>query len=109
MPVCFQLYPKATPGSGPAILNKIDEEMCAHFEAPVDPVKYLNGWFDCIGFRLACGKSFDEIKVELQGYVDEEKAANRPDAVKFYEDMLLIHAWLDEHYTPNGFYSRHKD
>lgn len=110
MPVCFQLYDKTRPGEGPVTLQEIDRLMCEHFEQPCDPIKYLNGWYDSIGFRLALGKSFEEIRGQFDGYILEEKARGNPNqGVEFYENSLRILAWLEERYTTNSFYSPYKD
>lgn len=109
MPACFQLYDKKKPGEGPVVLNRIDERMCEHFEQPCDPVKYLNGWFDSIGFRIAIGKTWAQIKEEFEKYVEEEKARGDEDQASWYENLLLILSWLEENYETNSFYSRHKD
>lgn len=108
MPACFQLYAKDKPGEGPVILQRIDEAMCAHFEVPCDPVKYLNGWFDSIGFRLAIGKSFAEIKTEFEKYVEEDKDKGDAGFSEFYRDSIQILDWLAERYAPNAFHSSEK-
>jgi hypothetical protein len=63
MPACFQLYRKADgENAEPVAFQTIDEEMCAHFNVPCDPVKYLHGWYDNIGFSLAIGKNWDQMR-----------------------------------------------
>jgi hypothetical protein len=108
MPICFQLYDKSKPEEGPVSLSKVDEEMCEHFQVPCDPIKYLGGWFDCIGFRLALGKTFEEIREQIDGYLAADKQ-HQDGYVEFYENMLLMLSYLEERYTPNAFYSPIKD
>jgi hypothetical protein len=84
--------------AGPVKFSQIDEEMCRHFEQPVDEKRYLGGWYDSIGFRLALGKSFEQIRAEFRGYVDEEKETSN-----FYVTMLKMLDWLDENYTPDSW------
>ena len=106
MPNCFQLYDKTKPGDGPVVLQEVDRLMCEHFEQPCDAVEWLNGWYNCIGFRLACGKSFEEIRQQFKGYIEEDKQRGNPNQrVEFYENSLLILGWLEEHYATNSFYS----
>jgi hypothetical protein len=58
MPNCFQLC-----RDGQAVaLQQIDEEMCNHFNAPCDPVRWFRGWYDFIGFDLATGRDFAQIR-----------------------------------------------
>ena len=67
MPACFQLFRKTDPLTA-VPLAKIDEEICAAVGDPVDPVKYCRMWFDIIGFQLAIGKSFAEVREHLVKY-----------------------------------------
>lgn len=106
MPVCFQLYDKTKPGEPPVVLTEIDRLMCEHFEHPCDPVKYLNGWYDCIGFRLALGRSFEQIREQFNEYIVEDTAKGNPNhQVEYYQNSLLILAWLEEHYTTSSYYA----
>ena len=84
MPNCFCLYPKGTTEA--TTLVSVDEAICKHM-----------GWFDCIGFRVACGKSFSDIRAEFTGYVNE----NDRDAEyrEYYLDMLKILDFLEANYT----------
>lgn len=109
MPACFQLFKKSNPEEGPVVLNKVDEEICAFLGAPVHETRYVCGWFDAIGFRLATGKTFAQIKEEFDGYIKEETAKGKLDMAEFYVVLNKIREYLDERYTPNSFYSRYKD
>lgn len=92
MPACFQLYKKGS--SEPEKFTVIDEEICAMLDVPCDPVKWIYGWYDIIGFKLAIGKTFEQIVTDLEEYNDVE--------------LLKITRWLMEHYTSNAWYTRHK-
>ena len=109
MPACFQLYDKSKSSEGPVVLDKIDDEMCAHFGVSPDPIKYLNRWVDSIGFRLAIGKTFAQIREEFEKNIAEEKQRKDEGYAKFYQDSLLILAYLEERYTVNSFHSPFKD
>lgn len=63
MPNCFQLLR----GEEAIPLVQVDEEMCLHFKEPCDPKRWFMFWYDIIGFDLAAGKTFGEIR----GYVRE--------------------------------------
>jgi hypothetical protein len=58
MPNCFQLL-----RDGIAIsLNEIDEELCRYFKEPCHKTRYYEAWYDTIGYGLAAGQSFDQIR-----------------------------------------------
>lgn len=108
MPSCFQLYPKGE--KEPKILQHIDDEMRVHFEVPPDPDHWLGNWYDTIGFRLALGKSFEQIREQFKEYVEEERVKGNPTrGVEFYEALLSILDYLEERYSTNSFYSPFKD
>ena len=109
MPVCFQLFRKDGSSREPLVLQDVDEEICKHFEVPCDPVKWVCGWFDSIGFRLACGKSFAQIREEFGRYVEEEKAEGNEDHVRLYVDLGNIAEFMEGQYSTSSFYSPYKD
>jgi len=63
MPACFQLYKKGS--LEPECFVDVDNEICAMFDIPVHPVKYAFGWYDLIGFWIAVGKTYDEMRTIL--------------------------------------------
>lgn len=66
MPICFELHK-----NGEAVtLVRVDEEICRHFGEEPHPTMYYRGWFDSIGFALASGKSFEEIRLMFPTMVD---------------------------------------
>ncbi len=81
MPNCFTLTPKGS--KEPESLAKIDEAICNHLGIPIHPTKYVEDWYDYLGFGLAMGKTFPEL------------------AERFRDDppLLKIAQFLDEHYT----------
>jgi hypothetical protein len=106
MPACFQLFPKNDPTKA-AALSQVDDAMCAHFQVEPDPVRYYHWWFDSIGYRLATGKTFDEIRKEYVSYREEDRLAQRDESV--HARLIEIVDWLDENYSPNSFYSRYNN
>lgn len=97
MPACFQLYDKQT--NEAEKLSIVDEKLCSFLGIQPDPVKYVNGWYDSIGFRLAVGKTFEQIRTEFTEYVNEP---NNPYA-KGYSNLLTILQWIEENYSPNSW------
>ena len=87
MPNCFTLTKKGD--SAPADLNKVDEEICALLERPIDPVKYCAQWFDSVSFGLAVGWTFTDMR---DTFVD------CPDTLKiidFLEVNYDPHTWVE--------------
>jgi hypothetical protein len=97
VPNCFQLARKSEPEK-PIALSVIDEEMCQHFKVETDPIKYYLGWFDIIGFKLACGKSFIQIVASLAKSMSE-----MPQYKDDYLRLIEIALWLDENFTSNAW------
>ena len=99
MAAYFQLISKATGKATP--FNQIDEELCAHFDQPVNDEQYLAGWYNSIGCRTATGRTIDEIRAEFQSYID------KGDHPEHYKVLLEILSFLEEHYTTSSWYSRY--
>jgi hypothetical protein len=92
MPNCFHLTPKG--GTEPEKLSVVDDKMRAFFSAPADPDKYYLGWFDWLGFGLAVGRSFDDMRKDSAGACEE------------YSPHLALLSWVEEHYTPSAWSER---
>ena len=105
MPNCFQLTRKSELDKGPVKLDQIDQEMCDHFKEPCDPKKWYCWWYDIIGFKLAMGKTFDQIKDDLKS---ERDKAEENDIKQVNQKWLDITEWLDENFTSNAWYQVHK-
>jgi hypothetical protein len=84
--ICFRLYPKSDPSSGPVDLVTLDKELCEHFHRPCLPTCYLSNWYMLIGPMLTSGLSWDEIKRSL-----------RP-----MPPVLRIAKYLEENYTSSS-------
>lgn len=87
MPVCFQLFNRAT--NEPVSLRRLDDDLRAWFGAPVDDVHYFRDWYDTIGLRLALGKSFDQIRVEFLCYEEKTRIA-APHESTWYRGVLEV-------------------
>lgn len=97
MPNCFQLFPKGH--TEPAILQRVDEAICAHLDIPVDPKEYAYGWFNCIGFGIACYNGQALGTPKLRQYVIDQTA----DLAQLQTAMLAILDYLEAHYTSDAF------
>ena len=98
MPNCFQLIRKSAPQEGPVVLQKVDEEMCAFFRVPCDPVKWYHYWYDTIGFSLAMGSSF-----EYQRQSVKDNPNPDDESVDWDKRTIEIIDWLDENFTTDAF------
>ncbi len=61
---CFSLTRNGE--TEPTPLVQIDEELCAAFKTPVHPEKFLMGWVDSVGLRLALGDDWATIAREFE-------------------------------------------
>jgi hypothetical protein len=89
MPNCFQLIDKETKVA--VGLSKLDEDLCREFDQPVDSVRYLDGWFDVIGFKLACGKNYETIRKDIEEWQGDN------------ELMLKILSYIEQRYEPSSW------
>lgn len=87
MPNCFSLTRKSNPEAGPVPLTTVDEELCKFLGMPVDPKRYCGEWYSHIGFALACGKSFAQIREDMAKIEDE-----------YTELYIKMVDWFSEHF-----------
>lgn len=99
MPNCFQLIDKKT--NKPEVLQKIDELLCANFDVPVHPERWLARWYDSIGFYIATGKALGSQELRK---VTEDFARNYQSNLK--PNVVDILDYLEENYTSNAWASR---
>lgn len=110
MPNFFTLTRKSNPEAGPVDFVTIDEEICAAFEVAPHPDLYFVGWYDSIGFRLAFGKSWDEIRGDF--VLQRAEADNRDDGAPYSDLMsrlIEIANWLEERFEVACGFTRSKD
>lgn len=100
----FNLTRKSAPDAGPVNLHDLDVEICALIGEPVHPTRYCIGWFDSIGYWLAVGKTWDEIRTmhaEWRADIGRLNMAD-PEAVAayhaFYDRLEKVRAWLEENF-----------
>lgn len=97
MPNCFQLTRLSEMEKGAVSLNQIDRELCELLGVEVHPVRYVGGWFDCIGFLLACGKTWAQIWDDLGERADESGFYDH------YADMAKMCHYLQNNFTANAW------
>lgn len=86
MPNCFQLL-----RGGVAIpLADVDEEMCRHFAVPCHLTRYYEAWYDTIGYGLAAGQSFDQIR---STYADVPR-------------LVEVAHWIEANFTVRAWHER---
>lgn len=78
MAVYFELHRNGEPVK----FNAIDDEMCAALGVEPDPVEYHKFWYDTIGFSLACGQSWDQIR--------ETWGERKGDVIDFLEENFQV-------------------
>lgn len=86
MPNCFTLTKKGD--AAPMPLVKIDEELCELLGRPVDPQYYVAGWFNTIGFGLATGQTWDQLRETFTGVVIRK-------CIDYLEANYEPNAWVE--------------
>lgn len=80
--------------AGPVSLNKIDEEMCKHFNVTCNPKLWYKNWYNIIGFSLATGSTFQSLREDFTINTNEWDGP---------EELLAITNWLDENFTKDAW------
>lgn len=95
MAACFQLTDKTT--GEPVDLVKIDERICVEvLHCAPHATQYAERWYEIIGFKLAMGKTFEEVQADLTSHDEDE----------WYAKLRAIATFLDMHYTANAWATR---
>lgn len=81
MAVCFQLSKKGAKSFTPEKLSAVDDALCEYVGVTPDVDKYYKMWVDIEGFYLACGKSFEYIREN----VDPSRRVIADFLEKYYE------------------------
>jgi hypothetical protein len=78
---------------GPDAFIKLDNDMCAHFGVNPDPNEFYKDWLGILGWRIALGSTWDEIRSEFHemtsGYPAEAQDLTPP--------YLRIIDWLEQY------------
>jgi len=96
MAYSFKVYTKPH-GQYPLNLTDVDEALCAYFNAPVDPDRYLLGWVDAIGMRVAMGCSIEELNEEFN-----KEVVKGDEYSSYYSNLLKVLQHLTDNYELSG-------
>lgn len=138
MPSCYQLFRKSDveaqkaggPKAEPLVLQKVDEEICAHMGVPVHPKTWCFDWHNVIGYELACSSKklgSQEMKDELENrrnataYFDlrdlfklnakedttagqiQERIREIETGMEYYDALKKIHEFMAANYTSEAW------
>lgn len=96
MPNCFTLTRKGE--SKPANLQEIDDEMRQAFGEEPDADRWLWGWYDTIGYGLALGLDWAQLRKQFAEDPDESERTNM-----LRRRRLAVIYWLETRYIPNAW------
>ena len=100
MPACFQLHRKTLPDT-PVRFVDIDKELCDALGHECHPTRWLFGWYDDIGYWLATGRTWQEIRHDYQGRVLKAIADGDKGYEDFMRELVRILDYLEANYTHN--------
>lgn len=103
MPNCFHLIRKSDQKSGPVELRIVDEEMRKHFNQPPHLCNWLGGWYQSIGFRLALGWRFEQIKADFLESIQKNVISGDVKAVQAYQGLIRITDWLSDNFVSDSW------
>ena len=95
MPNCFALKRKSEPEKGNVSLTKIDEEICNLLHREVHDKIWCCNWYNIIGFDLAMGKTFAQIR---QGLIDKpypECNEEYKKIVDYLDENFVVDSWVE--------------
>lgn len=101
MAVYFQLYPIGY--SEPATFQQIDSAICQNVDglSPWHAKHWVCSWYDIIGFKLALGKTYQQITDDFK-----EMITKYPEDADVYYDLIRINHYLLDNYTVNAWAGR---
>jgi len=97
MAINFQLFRKDS--DEPERLDVVDAMMCYHFRVECDERRYHAWWFDIIGFKLALGQTWDEVRRNIRDFTEDWVWEART------QHLIDIVNWLEANFTVNHFTS----
>ncbi len=100
MPNYYQLTPKGK--SEPAVLSRVDEEICKFLGEEVHPKAWCYDWHNLIGFDLAMGGTLDDLIKDYCKEADSRDDQN-PDK-EYWSKIVSIAKYLRDHYDVNSGY-----
>jgi len=106
MAIYFELIPRCDPEHGAMTLTDIDAGICQFLGVPCDDTRWFQSWYEIVGFRLACGQSFecirrDIIGRDLGGLTADVSKHNRDHVwcmnmvrlIQFLDDNYIVQNW----------------
>lgn len=90
MTLCIQLVKKDR--KTPSRMSMVDADICRHFNAEVNSKFYHEGWYDIIGYLLATGRTFEEVRARL---VELEFSQRLIDICDFLSENYIAQAWWE--------------
>lgn len=100
MPNCFQLTRRDD--HTVVFLQAVDAELAQHLDLPFHPKFWVHGWYDCIGFSVAMGKTLPEL---IDRYAEWE-TKEHGEMWEATHALYRIAAYLNEHYTTDAWAER---
>ena len=92
MPNAFQLIRKSTGQAEKFAV--IDDELRQYLGVPPNEKSYYRGWYDSIGYAIAIGKSWDEIRATIVGTPDDPGD----------EESIKLVDWLIANFDTRAWY-----
>lgn len=86
----------------PSTFQTIDCAICQSLGLPWDNIRYVEGWYDVIGFMLASGKTF----AQITDYLNERVTNGPVDWSDGYRNLLRINHYLLENYSTEAWGGR---
>ena len=103
MPNCVQFFRKSDNSREAIVLNRLDEEICAHMGLPVHPTEWCCGWSN-IQLEAAMGKTLEQICEHYKAELKEYKKENL--STVWLENMVKISQYLSENFTTDSWAER---
>ena len=103
MPNCVQFFRKSDSSRTAIVLNRLDEELCAHMNVPVHPTQWCFGW-SVIQLEAAMGKTLEQICDSYRAEVERCEAEGW-DAT-WERNMLKVSQYLAENFTTDAWAER---
>lgn len=103
MPNCVQFFRKSDSSRTAIVLNRLDEELCAHMKIPVHPTQWCCGWSN-IQFEAAMGKTLEQICDAYKAEVEHCEAEGLDST--WERNMLKISQYLAENFTTDAWAER---
>lgn len=106
MPNCFQLIRKSKIEEGPVLLSEIDEELCKELGYECHPTNWLFGWFNDIGFWIATGRTWEQIRIDYKNRIEEALKKEDKEYADFISVLIKILDYLELNFIYRAWWER---